>query len=148
MSTLQQIKKRFLSLQGQEIEIAKQAFDECSQAAEDLIAGQLAQGIKSSGEKAEFSYSPLTIAIKKTKSGLSAVTSHLTNYDTGESYAGLYAKVNGSMIEFGTTSSKEEDISDRMDGQAFKLTQESKEEFIRQHVQKAFTKKVREHIKL
>lgn len=148
MATLQQIKKKLLSLQGKEVDLAVKAIDDNSEVAADLIAQQLAQGIKSTGEKSDYSYSLFTIASKKGKTGLAAVTSHLTNYDTGESYKGLYAKVKGSTIEFGTTSNKENAISGRMDGKAFGLMQENKEEFIRQYVQKVYNKKVREFLKL
>jgi hypothetical protein len=123
--------------------IASTALQDNEKIATDLVASQLAQGIKSDGSKADYPYSPLTIAIKKTRSGLSSVTSHLTNYDTGESYKKLFMKVDKSNVLFGTNTDKEESISDRMDGLAFKPTQDNKEELIRQHVQRSFIEKIK-----
>jgi hypothetical protein len=148
MATLKELKKRVLSLRGKEVKIAVQALQDNRKAAVDLVAVQLAQGIKSDGTKSDFSYAPFTTASKKGKSGLAAVTTHLTNYNTGASYRGLYFRVEGSQIVEGTTTDKEEAISDRMDGKAFGLDKDSREEFIHQHVQKTFNYKIRTFLKL
>jgi hypothetical protein len=148
MATLKEIKKRVLALRGKEVKIAVQALQENRKAAVDLVAVQLAQGIKSDGTKSDFVYSGVTIGIKKNKSGLAAVTSHLTNYNTGASYRGLYFRVEGSQIVEGTTTDKEQAISDRMDGKAFGLDKDSREELIHQHVQKTFNRKIRTFLKL
>lgn len=117
--------------------------------AADLIAGQLAQGLMKDGTKSDFSYSPFTIAIKKNnRTGLAAITSHLTNYDTGESYRQLYGKVKGFLVEFGTTTDKEDSISDRMEGKAFGLSPDSQDDWIRQHVQNSFNQIVKEYLQL
>lgn len=128
--------------------MAKESLSENIEVAVDLIAGQLAQGIMKDGNKSDYPYSPFTIASKKGKSGLSGVTAYLTNFDTGESYRQLYGKVQSSSIEFGTKTDKDEAISARMDGKAFGLAPESKEEFIRQHVKGSFIKKVKDIVKL
>lgn len=148
MSTIQEMKKRLLQLRGKEIVLAKEAITENIELAVDLIAGQLAQGMLKDGTKSDYPYSPFTIASKKRKSGLSSVVDHLTNYDTGDSYRQLYGKVKSSDIEFGTKTDKEAAISDRMDGKAFGLAPDSKEEFIRQHVKVSFIKKVRDIVKI
>lgn len=148
MGTLQTIKKRLLQLQGKEGELARAALSENSEVAVDLNAAQLAQGILKDGSLSDFTYASFTIASKKQKSGLSAITDHLTNYDTGESYRNLFMKVEGDQIAFGTTTDKEESISDRMEGKAFGLTPDNKEEFIRQHVQQSFMARVKEIVKL
>lgn len=148
MASLQEIKRRFLELQGKEIEFAAQAIQENATVAEDMVAAQLAQGIKSDGSDANFTYAPFTIAVKRTRSGLAAVTDHLTNYDTGASYRGLYLKVEGADIKFGTTTDKEEAIEERMDGMAFRPTQENKEEFLNQHAQPSMNKLIRQFVKL
>jgi hypothetical protein len=148
MSSLQTIKKRFLDLQGKEIDFASKAIQENEEVAVQMVAEQLAQGIKSDGEPANFTYTPLTIAIKKTRSGLAAVTDHLTNYDTGASYRGLYMKVKGAEIDFGTTTDKDEAIDERMEGQAFRPTQKNKEEFLNQFAQPSMNKFIREFVKL
>ena len=101
------------------------------------------------GKKSDFSYAPFTVAIKKNnRTGLAAVTSHLTNYDTGESYQKLYAKVKGFLIEFGTTTDKEESISARMEGKAFGLTDDSQDVWIRQYVQNSFNQIVQEYLQI
>ena len=81
-------------------------------------------------------------------SGLAGITDHLTNYDTGESYRGLYMKVKGNEVEFGTTTDKETDISNRMNKKAFGLTPENKIDFIKQFALPIFIKKVRQKLKL
>lgn len=148
MATISVLRDRLLKLQGREVDIAVGAIKKNEDVLPDFVASQLAQGVMKDGEKSDFTYSPFTIAVKKTRSGLSSVTSHLTNYDTGESYRQLYAKVKNSEIEFGTTTDKEESISDRMDGKAFGLTPDNKEEFVRQHVQQDFIKMIKDELKL
>lgn len=148
MATVKQLIARLESLQGKEIDYASAAIQENEKTAADLVASQLAQGIKSDGSAAVFSYAPFTIALKKRKAGLAGITDHLTNFDTGESYQKLYLKVEGDKIEFGTKTDKEASISDRMDGKAFGLNQDNKEEFIRQHVQPFFVKKIKEFLQL
>jgi hypothetical protein len=127
--------------------LAIKALQSNEKVATDLIASQLALGIKSDGSKSDFIYAPFTIAVKKTKSGLASVVSHLTNFDTGESYAKLYMDVSKSGVEFGTNTDKEESISERMDGKAFKPNKENKEELIRQFAKPTFIKNVKEFIK-
>lgn len=148
MATLQAIKKRLLILKGNEGNIGLAALNSSSENAADLIASQLAQGIKSDGEKADFTYAPLTIAIKKTRQGLASVTSHLTNFNTGESYNKLYFKAASGKVEFGTESDKEAAISDRMDGKAFNLTPDNKKELLTHVTFPIFRKKINEMIKL
>lgn len=148
MASLNSLKERFKKLQGQEIVLAAKAINGAGELAADLNASQLAQGLKNDGSAATFSYTPLTIAIKRTKTGLASVTDYLTNYDTGESYRRLYEKVEGKKVKFGTGTDKEEAISERMDGKAFGLTQNSKEIFMQQKVSPDFVKSVREFVML
>jgi hypothetical protein len=148
MATIQQLKKRFIALKGREMEFAAIALQQSEEFALDLVAGQLAQGIKSDGTKANFSYAPSTIASKNQRTGLSSVTSHLTNYDTGESYRGLYMLVNGDNVKFGTHTDKEDAISERMDGEAFRPTKQNKEDLVREKMQPIFLKLVREAVKI
>lgn len=148
MASLADLKKRFQGLQGKEIDLAAKAIDSTGEFAADLNAAQLAEGLKSDGSKASFTYTPLTIAIKKTRTGLAAVTTHLTNYDTGESYEKLYEKVEGNKVIFGTGTDKEAEISERMDDKAFGLSNDNKEIFMKENVRPAFSKLVREFLKL
>lgn len=148
MASLQQLRQRFENLNGREGELAREAISDNSATAVDMVASQLAQGMMKDGARSDFSYAQFTIAVKRSMSGLAGVTDHLTNYNTGESYANLYMKVSGEEIEFGTSTDKEQSISDRMHGKAFGLTPDNKEEFIRQHVQQSFVIKVREIVQL
>ena len=147
MSTVKDLQLKLQKLQGQETKLAIEAIMQNLDIAADLIARQLSQGIMKDGKKSDYPYSPFTIAVKRGKSGIAGITSHLTNYDTGESYRQLYAKVKGFLIEFGTTTDKEEAISARMEGKAFGLSPDSGEEWIRQFVQKSFNQIVQEFLK-
>lgn len=148
MATLKQVRARFEKLRGQESALVVEAINENHEVAEQMIAEQLAHGIKSDGTVSDFTYSPFTIASKKGKPGLSGEYRFLTNFDTGESYQNIFVKADASGVEFGTKTTKEADISDHMDGMAFRPTQENKEEWIAQHVEVSFVKKVRELVEL
>jgi hypothetical protein len=130
------------------VAIAKQSLSDNLEFAIEYNASQLAQGLQKDGTKSDFTYAPFTIASKRSKSGLASVTDRLTNYDTGESYRQLYAKIEGSKIIFGTKTNKEGSISARMDGKGFGLTPDNKEEFIRQNVRFNFIKKIKDILKL
>lgn len=138
MATVKQMLERLEVYKAQIAELAEQAFNINSKTAADLNASQLAQGLKTDGEQSDYPYAPLTIAIKRGKPGLSGVTSYLTNYDTGESYRRLYAIANGGRIEYGTKTDKSEAISERMDGKAFGLTNENREEMLNQFVRPSY----------
>jgi hypothetical protein len=148
MATLKDIQKRFSSLAEREMDYVATALQDSEEVAASLIASQLAFGVKSDGDQSDYPYSPLTIALKKGKSGLSGVTAYLTNYDSGESYRKLYMRVEGEDVIFGTDTDKEDAISERMDGMAFRPTQENKEELIAQTVQPNFNKRIKEFLKL
>lgn len=148
MANLKEIVNRFRDLRGKEIGFVADALNEHSEIAVQMVAEQLAKGIKSDETPAVFTYSPFTIAQKKNRPGLSGVTDHLTNYDTGESYKGLYFKVSGARVEYGTTSDKEADISDRMDGLAFAPTKTNKEELMLHFVSKTANRNIKNFLKL
>lgn len=143
MGSIGDIKKRFEALQGNEAKLAIESLEEHKDFAMDLVAGQLAKGIKSDGTKSDFTYTPFTIASKKQKSGLASVTSHLTNYGTGESYDKMFMAIKGDDIEFGTKTYKEASISERMDGLAFKPTKDNREDLIREKVNPTFWGKIK-----
>lgn len=142
------MRKRFEALKGVQMEFALDSLKNSEEMAANLVAGQLAQGIKSDGSLVSFSYSPFTIAVKRTKSGLARVTDHLTNYDTGESYRNLFMKVRTNDIEFGTSTTKENAIMDRMDGEAFRPTRDSKITMINEKIHPEFVEKVKEFLKV
>lgn len=148
MASLKEIVERFRALRGREMEFAAKAIAKNEDVAVQMVAEQLAKGIKSDGSEANFTYAPFTIAQKRNRPGLSGVTDHLTNYDTGASYKGLYFRVEGANVVAGTTTDKEESILDRMDGLAFIPTPDNKQEFIKEHVQKTYNADVKAFLKL
>ena len=148
MSTLKKLQEAAIALQGNEVRLAVESINESKQLFLDLNASQLAQGYKKNDKISEFQYSPVTIEIKKTKNGLSGVTSHLTNYDTGESYRMLYMEANENTLKAGTSSGLEDEISGRMNGQAFGLNSENREIFIKDSVQGIFVGKIKKALNL
>lgn len=148
MATLQQIKQRFQGLKSQHSRFVVDALNETSEKQVNLVAGQLARGIKSDGTKSDFTYTPATIAMKKQRSGLASEVRWVTNYNTGESYLKMYMKANQGRVEFGTHTDKEAAIMDRMDGLAFRPTNESKTTYITENAMPVFVSKVRNFLKM
>lgn len=148
MATIKQMLERLEVYQGKIGELAEEAFNQSSEAAADLNAGQLAQGLKTDGTQSDYPYSPLTIALKRGRPGLSGVTSYLTNYDTGESYRKLYARAYSGKIEWGTKTDKEEAIDERMEGIAFGLTPDSWGELKQGHLSPNYNALVRGVLKI
>lgn len=147
MATVKQMLERLMIYQDQIMQIAQQAFEINAEAAADLNASQLARGLKTDGEQSDYPYSPLTVALKKGRPGLSGVTAYLTNYNTGASYRGLYARIEGMRIAYGTTTAQEEHINDRMDGLAFGLTDDSRAILVNEYLRPSYGNLVREIIK-
>lgn len=94
----------------------------------DLNAGQLAQGIRSTGTPIKPAYHPFTIEMKKGKPGLAGVTDRVTLYNTGAHYRDLYAQVQGEEIEFGSRNWKEEKLEKKYGKTIYGLTEDSTEE--------------------
>lgn len=86
--------------------IAAESLEANAETIADLNAEQLARGLRADGSQILPEYAQLTIDIKKTKSGLSGVTDHVTLYDTGDHYQQLYADVKGVEIEYGSRDEK------------------------------------------
>ena len=143
MSNLADIRDRFKNLQDQFLGIVGEAMSDKEQEAANFNAKQLSEGLKTNGVKSNFVYAFSTVKSKRGQSGLSGVTDHLTNYDTGDSYNNLYQRVSGNKVIFGTTTDKEEAISKRMDNLAFGLTTENKSDFLKQDVNPLFIEKIK-----
>lgn len=126
--------------------LAVEALNESKELIADLNAEQLAQGIQTDGAKSNFTYTPFTIAVKRTKTGLASVTDHLTNFDTGESYRSLFAEFTADKATFGTKTDKEDAINDRMNGKAFGLTDDNRKMILKSHANIAFIQKIRTFI--
>lgn len=118
----------------------------------DLNAAQLAKGLRTDGDYITPEYRPLTVEIKSGKTGLAAVTSHVTLYDTGAHYEGLYAAVKGEEVEYGSKDIKSLQLQAKYDGDQRKsepssiygLTEDSKEDLILGGLQSSFQRMVEE----
>lgn len=126
-------------LEGLNIEeISAGVVQDNSEVIADLNAGQLAQGIRSDNKPVLPEYSPLTVQLKSEKSGLSAVTDHVTLFDKGDFYKGLEAQVKGTEIDYGSKDPKADKLQKKYGDQIFGLTDDSADElsegFIRPQV--------------
>lgn len=100
----------------------------------DFNAFQLSEGLRADGSDITPPYAPLTVFLKRAKSGLAGVTDHVTLYDTGAMYEAMYADVKGDEIEYGSKDPKADRLQARYDktsktgaGSIFGLSQESRE---------------------
>lgn len=122
--------------------IATRTITENSEYIADRNAEQLAQGISADGKPTTLlgktEYAPATIAAKAQKSGLSAVTSRITGYDTGSLYRNLYAVVQGSKIEYGSKSLTAPKFEELASNRIYGLTEENKQDFIDNVLNPAF----------
>jgi hypothetical protein len=108
--------------------IAREALAGNTERIADLNAGQLAQGVRSTGSEILPEYRGLTIEIKRGKSGLAAVTDHVTLFDTGAFYRSLYAQVMGDEIEYGARDEKAEKLAKKYKPTIFGLTLDSRDD--------------------
>lgn len=113
----------------------------------DLVATQLSQGVRSDGSEILPSYTPLTIELKKQKSGLAGVTDRVTLFDTGEHYKELYVEVKGEDMEYGSRVEYSGDLEKKYGtskGSVHKLTEDSREELMAGYLENDFYGKVSE----
>jgi hypothetical protein len=130
----------FTNLEGMNIHaIAMDALKMNTDVMADLNAEQMAQGIRATGSEIKPAYHPLTVEIKRTeKTGLAAVTDHVTLYDTGSHYRQLYAEVKGDEIEYGSRDSKSEKLENKYGRTIYGLTEDSREELVQGSLQGDF----------
>lgn len=122
-------------------QIAVDSFNEVKEVAADLIATQLSQGLRSDGSELLPSYAPLTIELKKQKSGLASVTDHVTLFDTGDFYQEIYAVAEGDDIEYGSKNEKAEKLNKKYStskGSIFGLDDDSADELVEGHLKPTF----------
>jgi hypothetical protein len=148
MATLKDLQQRVLALQGNEVALAVESFNDNEKAFLKLNKSQLAQGLQKDDNESTFVYKPFTIAQKKQRTGLASVTDHLTNFDTGESYKKMYVNATADNVIIGTTSGLEDDISGRMKGKAFGLNSDNSDKFVKENLQKTYVEKVRKQLNL
>lgn len=112
-------------------DIAARSIEDNRESIADMNAAQMAQGLRADGSEILPYYADLTISMKKKRSGLSGVFDHVTLYNTGAHYAGLYAEVKGDEIEYGSRDEKSEALQKKYStakGSIYGLTTDSKEE--------------------
>jgi hypothetical protein len=129
--------------------VAIEVLEENTNVMADLIAGQLAQGLRSDGSEILPSYAPLTIELKKNKSGLAGVTDHVTLFDTGSHYEKLYTEVKGDELEYGSKDNKSAGLQEKYDrkgksskGSIYGLTEDSKDDLTGGHTEPQWQKKI------
>ena len=125
--------------------IARESLEENAEVMADLNAEQLARGLRADGSEILPLYKPLTIEIKQTKSGLAAVTDHVTLFDTGSHYRELYAEVQGDEIEYGSRDEKSAKLQKKYStskGPIYGLTTDSKDELMNGPVAKSWRNKI------
>lgn len=138
MASLLQIKQRFESLSLEQV--AADVMEENSQLLADVQAEQMFKGIERSGELINPPYARRTVVIKREKGQPS---DRVTLRDTGDFYQGLYVRVEGATLSFGSDDEKTQDLQDKY-GDIFGLSSTFKSEFIRDTLKPAFRKKIRE----
>lgn len=95
----------------------------------DFQAEQLAKGINRLGQEILPEYRPFTIEQKRKKSGLAAVTDHVTYYDTGELYKSLQGEVGNKQYDITSPSFKFDKMKKRSGERVVGLTEESRLRF-------------------
>jgi len=111
---------------GDEMQTVIQANTE---ALADLQAEQWAKGLAANGSEILPPYAPYTIEEKKKKTGLAAVTDHVTFYDTGELYKSLRGEAANMKYDITSDNFKFKKAIDRSGVRIVGLTDESKERF-------------------
>jgi hypothetical protein len=124
--------------------ISVETIDENSSVIADLNAAQMAKGKRSTGTDINPQYHPLTIELKKGRSGLAGVTDHVTLFDTGSFYHNMYAQVKGDEIEYGSKDFKSEKLEKKYGSTIFGLDEGSQEVLIDEFLQPSFYEKVHE----
>lgn len=122
------------------IDLAKASITSNKELIADLNAGQLARGLRSDGSNILPSYSDLTIELKSRREGLAGITDHVTLFDTGAHYKGLYADIKGNEIEYGSTDEKSKKLQKKYDtsrGSIYGLNQDSLED-LEPHLRTSF----------
>lgn len=111
---------------GEEMQAVIQANTE---ALADLQAEQWAKGLAANGSDINPPYAAYTIEQKQKKTGLAAVTDHITFYDTGELYKSLRGEAQNMQYDITSDNYKFNKAIDRSGLRIVGLTDESKERY-------------------
>jgi len=81
------------------VDLAIEVFEELEEFIADLNREQMAKyGQRADGSDLSPEYTFLTEYLKKDKSGVSGITSHVTLYDTGELHKSIFANISETII--------------------------------------------------
>lgn len=108
-------------------DVIGESFDESAESYADLNATQMYSGVKSDSEEIKPFYSASTIVYKISKG---QPYDRVTLRDTGNFYKGIYAKLQGTRIEVGSTDEKAEQLEEKYGKKIFGLDIEPKREFV------------------
>lgn len=113
--------------------IAEESLSETTKEAADVLAAQLASGVDGGSDHLR-PYAAFTKDFKlRYGTGLGRVIDRRTLYMTGDHYRGLYAKVQGGVVEMGSTDSKSKEIQNREGNDIYRLNADSKEDYLPYH---------------
>jgi hypothetical protein len=107
------------------MEIAEQTLLEMDDFIADLNRKQLAEGKRSDGSDITPEYSGLTELLKRPKSGLSGVTSHVTLFDTGSFHKSIVADIYSGSLILDATDGKTSELMEKYNEKILGLTKES-----------------------
>lgn len=112
----------------------KKALTKNTELIADMNAARIVQGRRANGSEILPEYAPLTIEIKKTKSGPSAITDHVTLYDEGHFIQKVYAEMKGDELEQGSKDVKSESLEKKYGATIFGTSEEDQEELVNQNL--------------
>lgn len=121
--------------------IAAEATEEAEPQIVDAMADQLSQGRRADGSNISPPYAPFTIREKEKKTGLASVTDVVTLFDTGAHYAGLFAEVQGDLIEYGSRDPKTAPLQEKY-GNIYGLDEEARTEVVEDYIEPRFISKI------
>ena len=107
------------------LDLAGETLLEMDEFIADLNRKQLAEGKRSDGSDIEPEYSGLTEVLKRSKSGLSGVTSHVTLYDTGAFHESIIADIYSGSLILDATDGKTNELIEKYTDKILGLTEES-----------------------
>lgn len=128
----------------QSLDVHALAVETATEAEPDMVEAmqsQLSEGRRADGSEISPPYAPFTIEQKEKKTGLASVVDVVTLFDTGSHYAGLFAKVQDDVIDYGSTDKKSASLQDRY-GKIYGLDEESREGLVEDFIHPRFESKV------
>lgn len=107
-------------------DIAVEVLESLDKFIADLNRAQLAnKGINSDGTDIRPEYSTVTEILKRSKSGISGITSHVTLYDSGDFHKSIFAEIFPDEVVMDATDSKLMELEEKYGDKILGLTDES-----------------------